>query len=112
MNSGYYGAPGMGNSLTVRMGKEEFTESENAQNAEKVKNELVSLKNIISEIVEMKVNTQLVSTSNRTVMLYSLFESEESLARYQIHPEHIRVSKFVGTVLKERVCLDLNNPIP
>ncbi len=86
--------------------KDEFSDSENSINAEKVKYELENLKNLISEIIEIKVNIQLFTTSNRKVMLYSLFKSEEDLSNYQIHPEHKRVSQFVGSIMKDRVCLD------
>lgn len=85
-----------------------FTDSENLHNAEKMKYELENLKNFIPEIIDMKVNIHLSATSNRKVLLYSLFQSDEDLLSYQIHPEHKRVSEFVGTVMKDRVCLDFH----
>lgn len=85
-----------------------FTDNENLHNAEKMKYELENLKNFIPEIIDMKVNIHLSTTSNRKVLLYSLFKSDEDLLIYQIHPEHKRVSEFVGTVMKDRVCLDFH----
>jgi hypothetical protein len=35
-----------------------------------------------------------------------LFENEEALATYQAHPEHKRVSVFVGSVMQDRACID------
>ncbi|WP_026476144.1 Dabb family protein [Alkaliphilus transvaalensis] len=84
-----------------------FCDEENQENAEKVKYELENLKNLISEIVEMKVILNPAKTSNRKVVLISLFYTEQDLANYQVHPEHKRVSQFVGSVMKDRVCLDL-----
>ncbi len=86
--------------------KDGFSDEENLNNAIKLKKDIESLKNVISEIVEIKVNIKLATTSTRKVMLDSLFKSEEDLAKYQVHPEHIKVSEFVGSVMKERVCLD------
>ena len=83
-----------------------FTDAENEANARKVKHELESLTRSISEIVELSVHINELSTSNMDIMLDSLFESEEALAAYKIHPEHQRVAAFIETVLQNRVCLD------
>lgn len=87
--------------------KDEFSDDENRKNSEKVKVELENLINDISEIVEMKVMLNPAKTSNRKVVLISLFNTEQDLMNYQVHPEHKRVSQFVGSVMKDRVCLDL-----
>ncbi len=86
--------------------KDEFSENQNLENAQKIKHDLENLKNLISEIREMKVYINLAPTSTRNVMLDSSFDSEDDLAKYQIHPEHKKVSAFVGSVMKDRVCLD------
>ncbi len=86
--------------------KDEVSEDENRRNADTIKQELENLKDLIPEIVEIKVYTQFTSTSSRKVMLSSLFQSEEDLAKYQIHPEHKRVSELVGRLVTDRVCLD------
>jgi hypothetical protein len=83
-----------------------FSDAENEANARKVKHELESLANIISEVAELSVHINELSTSNMDIMLDSLFESEETLATYKIHPEHQRVAAFIETVLQNRVCLD------
>jgi hypothetical protein len=83
-----------------------FSDAENESNARKVKHELESLANIISEVEELSVHINELSTSNMDIMLDSLFESEETLAAYKIHPEHQRVAAFIETVLQNRVCLD------
>jgi hypothetical protein len=87
--------------------KDEFSDEEKREIAEKVKYELENLINYISEIVEMKIILNPAKTSNRKVVLISLFNTEQDLANYQVHPEHKRVSRFVGSVMKDRVCLDL-----
>ena len=83
-----------------------FSPEENVQNAQKMKALLKELPQLIDEIVELKVQIFPVSSSNRDIMLDSLFESEESLAAYIVHPEHKRVGEFVRAVTKDRACID------
>jgi len=86
--------------------KDGFTDEEKQAHALKIKTELEVLPSIIVGIVELNVQIDLLPTSNRSAVLNSLFESEEALKAYQIHPEHKKVSAFVGTVMTDRVCLD------
>ena len=83
-----------------------FSDDENKMNAQKVKYELEELKQVIDGIVELKVYTEILPSSNKDIALYSLFESADCLNAYQEHPEHKRVSAYVGMVMKNRVCID------
>ncbi|MEG0153485.1 MAG: Dabb family protein [Cellulosilyticaceae bacterium] len=40
------------------------------------------------------------------VILLSEFDSVEILEAYQTHAEHLQVSRFVGSVLSNRKCID------
>lgn len=84
----------------------EFTAEQNKENALKVKNELEALASIIPGVIELKVYTDAFSSSNRDVILNSLFESQEALEAYVIHPEHKRVGTFVRAALFNRACID------
>lgn len=86
--------------------KEGFSDAENKENAQKIKAELEALTKCIDGIIELKVYINTLPTGNRDATLNSLFESEDALAAYQIHPEHKRVSSFVGTVMQNRACID------
>ncbi len=86
--------------------KDGFSADENIENALKVKTELESLTQCIAGIMKLEVHINTLPSGNRDVILNSLFESEEALAAYQIHPEHRRVSEFVGTVMQNRTCMD------
>ena len=86
--------------------KNEFNEEQQAQNAQIVKTELESLTDKISGIISLHVITNSLASSNRQVLLNSLFVSEEHLQQYQIHPDHVRVSQFVGSLLTDRICMD------
>ena len=86
--------------------KDGFSESENRENALKVKYELESLPQFIDGIIAFKVHINQLSSSNRDIILNSLFESEEALANYQIHPKHKAVSALVGSFFQDRACID------
>ena len=86
--------------------KEGFSDTEKRQNALTVKTELENLKKVIEGIIELEVFIDALPSSNRDIVLNSLFEDENALSLYQIHPEHKRVSAYVGTVLQDRTCID------
>lgn len=86
--------------------KEGFTPEENRYHAQKVKQELEGLSGLIEGIVSFEVIVNTLASSNRDIVLNSEFTSEETLADYQVHPEHIRVSNYVGTVMMNRTCID------
>lgn len=83
-----------------------FTKDQNEENAREVKQQLESLAGKVEGIIELKVYINILPSGNRDVILNSLFESEEALSAYQVHPEHQRVSSFVGSVMQNRACVD------
>ena len=87
--------------------KKEFSDAQNLAHVQQIKTALESLPAIIKEIVSINVILNPAKTSNRDVVLMSFFETEEDLAHYRVHPEHVKVSQFVGTVMQDRVCLDI-----
>ena len=86
--------------------KEDFTNEENIQIAQKIKKELEALPAKIEGIVSLEVNLSPLKSSDRDLFLNSLFTSEAALANYQTHPEHVRVGTYVKTVLTNRTCID------
>ena len=88
--------------------KEGFSELENKANAQKVQSELEALPQYIEGIIEMKVYTDLLPSGNRDIVLNSLFESEEALAAYIVHPAHKRAGEFVRSVTQDRASFDYN----
>jgi hypothetical protein len=86
-----------------------FTNEENQRNAENIKKELENLKNLINGIVSIQVSIHPLSTSDSDIMLDAVFENEEALKSYIVHPEHVRVgSNFVKPSTKNRKCLDFS----
>lgn len=86
--------------------KEGFTKEQNINNANKIKLELENLVNLIDGIKSLTVETAPLPSSNRDVILNSLFENEEALNNYIVHPEHVRVGGLVRSVLKNRAAID------
>ena len=87
--------------------KDELTEQEKAAAKEDIKAGLEGLAGRIPGLVEIKVRTQGLESSNADLMLDSAFEDEASLKGYAVHPEHVAVATdIVRPKVKNRVCMD------
>lgn len=74
---------------------------------EGIKNGLEGLLGKIPSLIEISVQTSSLASSNADVMLYSVFENEDALKGYAVHPEHIHIADtFVRPFTQTRMCLD------
>ncbi len=48
-----------------------------------------------------------LGTSSCDIALYSEFETEEYLAAYQVHPEHLKLVEVIKANLCDRTCVDI-----
>ena len=72
-----------------------------------IKTGLEGLAGKIPGLIEIKVQTECLDSSNVDVMLYSVFENKEALAGYAIHPEHVLVADTqVRPFTEIRSCID------
>lgn len=72
-----------------------------------IKTGLEGLLGVIDGLVEIKVQTETLDTSNADVMLYSVFKDFESLKNYSVNPEHVKVADtFVRPFTETRSCID------
>lgn len=72
-----------------------------------IKDGLESLQGKIPGLLDIKVETVGLQSSNADVMLYSVFETENALKGYAVHPEHVAVANGkVRPYTKTRLCLD------
>lgn len=77
------------------------------ENALKIKNDLEALKSEISEIKEIEVGIDVnKSEAAYDVVLYSIFDSQEDLDNYQVHPKHKEAGVFIRQVVSSRVVVD------
>ncbi len=86
--------------------KEELSETEKREAAERIKRELEAVKKEVSGVVSLNVVTNGLESSNKEIGLISVFESEEALKAYQVHPAHVAAGSFIKTVTSGRCCLD------
>lgn len=87
--------------------KEEISKEEKEKIKEGIKAGLEALKDKVPGIVEIKVKTNGLPSSNADVMLDSTFESEEALKNYAVHPEHVKVAdNNVRPYMEVRMCMD------
>lgn len=72
-----------------------------------MKESLESLKGRVPGLLEIKIQTEKLESSNCDVMLYSELESVEALKGYAVHPEHVKVAdEKVRPFTERRVCID------
>ena len=60
----------------------------------------------IMEFESRVIRTSPITSSNKDIGLISVFESNEALQNYQVHPAHVTAAKYIGSVTEGRVCLD------
>ena len=84
--------------------KEEYNTDEVKQG---IKSGLEGLYGKIDGLLEIKVQTKGLESSNADVMLYSVFESEDALKGYSKNPIHVDVANGkVRPFTETRMCMD------
>lgn len=74
---------------------------------EDIKAGLEGLIGKIPGLVEIRVQISGLKSSNSDLMLYSVFENEEALKGYAVHPDHVFVADtYVRPFTETRLCLD------
>ena len=87
--------------------KDELTAEEKGIIKKEMKESLEALVGKIPGLLEMKIQTEGLPSSNAEVMLDSSFEDEDALKVYAMHPEHVAVADGkVRPFTKARFCLD------
>ena len=82
-------------------------ECNNAEVKSGIKQGLEGLMGKIPGLLEIKVETRPLDSSNVDVMLYSVFESQDALKSYAVHPEHVKVADTkVRPFTAVRSCID------
>ena len=90
--------------------KDELTDAQKLSAKQGIKEGLEGLAGKIPGLIEIKVYTEGLKSSNADVMLHSVFDSEESLKGYAVHPLHVAVADGnVRPFTKTRLCLDFED---
>ena len=87
--------------------KEEYSAAEKEKIKADIKAGLEGLQGQIPGMIDIKVYTNGLQSSNADLMLDSTFESEDALKGYAVHPAHVAVADGkVRPFTASRVCLD------
>lgn len=87
--------------------KEELSADEKKNVKAGIKEGLEGLKGKIPGLIDIRVVTDGLASSNADVMLDSSFEDAASLKGYSVHPEHVAVADSkVRPFTAKRVCMD------
>ena len=87
--------------------KDEYSEDQIEGIKAGIKSGLEGLKGVVPGLVDIKVNTEPLPSSNCDVMLDSTFEDEAALKGYSVHPSHVEVANTkVRPYTASRVCMD------
>ncbi len=83
------------------------TEFNNDEIKKQMKEKLEGLYGQIDGLLEIKVQTEKLESSNVDVMLYSVFTDEAALKNYATHEKHVFVAdNFVRPYTASRSCID------
>ena len=87
--------------------KEEAEGKSRKENMQIVKDSLLALLPVISELKKMEIGFDIThSDMSMDLMLLTEFDSVEAMKAYAVHPEHVKVSCYVRKVIETRVVLD------
>ncbi|MDD8049205.1 MAG: Dabb family protein [Thomasclavelia sp.] len=89
--------------------KDELSSTKKEEVLQGIKEGLEGLQGQIPGLKEIKVQIDKLESSNADVMLYSVFEDEDSLKGYSTNPKHVEVANGkVRPFTKTRTCIDYN----
>ena len=87
--------------------KDEYEGEEKEKIRNGIKEGLEGLKGKIPGLLDIKVNTNPLKSSNCDLMLDSSFQDEAALSGYSVNPAHVEVADTkVRPFTKSRVCMD------
>ena len=87
--------------------KDEYDDAKKEEIKLGVKTGLEGLAGQVPGLTEIKVQTEMLPTSNGDLMLDSTFESFETLKGYAVHPAHVDVAdNKVRPFMASRSCVD------
>lgn len=80
--------------------------NDKSTNLKLVKEKLEALRGLPG-LLELEVGLDYVhGPASADVVLYSVFESQEALDAYQVHPRHVEVRDFIVSVVSGRQVVD------
>jgi hypothetical protein len=91
--------------------KDEYSDAEKTEIKSGIRDGLEGLQGEIPGMISIRVLTEGLPSANADLMLDSLFEDEQALKGYSVHPEHVAVaSTKVRPYVQVRCCFDYTVP--
>lgn len=82
-------------------------EAQKRKDAEAMKERLEGLVSVVPDVRSLDVGFDLgLVPGHWDVILVSEHDSNAALEAYQVHPEHVAAAEFVGTVVRDKACVD------
>lgn len=79
----------------------------NKEDAQQVKEKLLGLEGRVPQLRLLEVGIDVIhSQRSYDVALYTKFDSREAMEEYQVHPAHVEVADYIGTVRESVVAVD------
>jgi hypothetical protein len=83
--------------------------AEKARTIAELTERFAALVPIIDGVERLDIRADLGETAgNWDVVLDSDYRDEAALAAYQVHPDHVAVTGFIASVVRERACIDFS----
>ena len=79
----------------------------NSEDAEKVKSQILIIKDEIDEIVDFEVGINIADSPRACdIVLVSTFKNMDDLNTYRVHPEHLKLIEFLSSYRDQVYAVD------
>lgn len=86
--------------------KNSLTFAEKKSTCQKIRDELLGLKELLPEIKEMEVGVNVNPAEDFDLVLVTVFETLGDIQIYSVAPAHQSVAAFIKSVSESRGCVD------
>lgn len=86
--------------------QEQIAPEQRRQIGQEVKQRTEALVDIIPGIQSLQVQLAPVGTSTHHILLEGIFDSQEALQQYQVHPAHVSIGDVLKQACQQRACFD------
>lgn len=86
--------------------QDSLSEEEKDEAKEVIRQKLEDVAKAVDGVASLKVVVNGLDSSNRDILLFGDFASEEALNAYQVHPAHLEAKEYIAARTKDRACFD------
>lgn len=86
--------------------QDSLSKEEREEAKKEIRERLEAAAAVVDGVVDLKVTFNEFESSNRDILLFADFVSEDALNAYQVHPEHLKAKEYIVARTKDRACFD------